>query len=132
MRYLSIKALIVLVVLPPVLYVTAIQGLERYLTYHYRTVLQNAIPGDTQALLSGRTRLSDHIQTAVNALLANAAFRHHGVRIAVERNGRRTHGQRPFSVVRRFASRVLFLLSEARVAWRRCAVERLESGNDWT
>ena len=94
MRYLSIKALIVLVVLPPILYVTAIQGLERYLTYHYRSALQKAIPGDTQALLSGRTRLSDRIQTAVNALLADAAFRHHGVRIAVTvrtREGRRLY-----------------------------------------
>ena len=94
MRYLSIKALIALVVLPPILYVTAIQGLERYLTYHYRAALQKAIPGDTQALLSGRTRLSDRIQTVVDALLADAAFRHHGVRIAVTvrtREGRRLY-----------------------------------------
>jgi predicted nucleic acid-binding Zn-ribbon protein len=94
MRYLSIKALIALVVLPPLLYVTAIQGLERYLTYHYRAALRKTIPGDTQALLAGRTRLSDRIQTAVDALLADAAFRHHGVRIAVTvrtREGRRLY-----------------------------------------
>ena len=83
MRYLSIKALIALVVLPSVLYVAVIQALEQYLTYYYRDAIQQAVPGDTQALLSGRTRLPDRIQTSVDALLAKAPFRHHGVRIAV-------------------------------------------------
>jgi predicted nucleic acid-binding Zn-ribbon protein len=83
MRYLSIKALIALVVLPPVLYVGAIQGLEQFLAYHFRKEVQQAVPGDTQALLSGRTRLSDRIQTAVDQLLADGAFRHHGVHIFV-------------------------------------------------
>jgi hypothetical protein len=83
MRYLSIKALIALVVLPPVLYVASIQGLEQFLTYYYLKEVQQAVPGDTESLLAGRTRLSDRIQTSVDALLANAAFRHHGVRISV-------------------------------------------------
>jgi len=94
MRYLPIKALVALVVLPLIVYVVAIQGLEQYLTYHYRNAIRKAIPGDTQALLAGHVRLSDQIQTAVNAVLADAAFRHHGVRISVTvrtRGGRRLY-----------------------------------------
>ena len=94
MRYLSIKTLILLVVLPPVLYVTAIQGLERYLTQHYRTALLKAIPGDTQALLAGRTRLADQIETAVEKLLAGTVFPKYGVLLSISiltQGGRRLY-----------------------------------------
>ena len=70
MRFLSFKALFVLVVLPPVLYVAALQGLEGYLEHHYRDVITNRIPGDTQALLAGRARLSDQLQAVVDDLIA--------------------------------------------------------------
>jgi len=94
MRYLPIKALVALVVLPLILYVAAIQGVEQYLAYHYRNAILKAIPKDTQALLEGRVRLSDQIRTSVDELLADAAFRHHGVRISVTvrtRGGRRLY-----------------------------------------
>lgn len=83
MRFLSFKALFVLVVLPPVLYVAALQGLEGYLGHHYRGVIANRIPGDTQALLAGRTRLADQLQAVVEDLLADAVFHHRGVLLSV-------------------------------------------------
>lgn len=83
MRFLSFKALFVLVVLPPVLYVAAIQGLESYLEHHYRGVLANRIPGDTQALLAGQTRLTDQLQATIDDLLTNAVFYHRGVLLSV-------------------------------------------------
>ena len=94
MRYLSIKTLVLLVALPPVIYVTAIQGLEGYLTQHYRTALLKTIPGDTQALLAGRARLADHIETAVEKLLAEAVFRKYGVLLSISvmtQGGRRLY-----------------------------------------
>jgi hypothetical protein len=74
MRFLSFKALFVLVMLPPILYVASLQGLEGYLEHHYRSALANRIPGDTQALLSGRIRLVDQLQTIVEALRTEAVF----------------------------------------------------------
>lgn len=83
MRFLSFKALFVLVVLPPVLYVVAIQGLEGYLEHQYRSVIANRIPGDTQALLAGRIRLTDQLQATVDDLLTNAVFHHRGVVVSL-------------------------------------------------
>jgi len=83
MRFISFKALIVLVVLPPVIYVTAIQGLERYLEHHYRELLQKQIPGDTQPLLSGQVRLADQIGAAADDLMTNAAMRQYGATISL-------------------------------------------------
>jgi hypothetical protein len=83
MRFLSLKALFVLVVLPPVLYVAALQGLEGYLEHHYRDVITNRIPGDSQALLAGRVRLTDQLQTVVDDLIADAVFHHRGVVLSV-------------------------------------------------
>ena len=83
MRFLSFKALFVLVMLPPILYVVSLQGLEGYLEHHYRSALANRIPGDTQALLGGRIRLVDQLQTIVETLRSEAVFHHHGVVLAV-------------------------------------------------
>ena len=83
MRLISFKALIVLVVLPPVMYVTAIQGLERYLEHHYRELLLKQIPGDTQALLAGQVRLADQVEAAADDLMTNAALRQYGATISL-------------------------------------------------
>jgi predicted nucleic acid-binding Zn-ribbon protein len=94
MRFLSFKALFLLVVLPPFLYVAALQGLESYLEYHYRDVIANRIPGDTQALLAGRVRLTDQLQAVIDDLIADAVFHHRGVVLSVvirTRAGRRLY-----------------------------------------
>ncbi len=83
MRFLSFKALLVLVVLPPIVYVAALQGMERVLARHYLVEIEKQVPGDPQALLAGRMRLADHVEGAVSDLLADAIFRNHGVALTV-------------------------------------------------
>ena len=94
MRILSFKVLFALVVLPPVLYVSGVQGLEQYLEDKYRLALEKQIPGDVQSLLTGRMRLTDQLETAVETQLASIAWRHRGVDLSVAvrtRAGRRLY-----------------------------------------
>jgi len=97
MRFLSFKVLLALVVLPPILYVIVIQGLEGYLAHAYRGQLLRQIPGDTQALLEGRARLEAQIEAAVEALFAQADLVGHGVLLTV--SVRTTAGQRLYPPV---------------------------------
>lgn len=83
MRFIPFKALLALVVLPPILYVAAIQGLEHFMARHYRGEILNHIPGDTQALLAGRARLDDQIEAVVERVVAEVVFLHRGVELAV-------------------------------------------------
>jgi hypothetical protein len=94
MRFISLRALLALVVLPPILYVTAIQGLERYLEHRYRSEILKQIPGNTQALLAGRERLSDHIEAVVDKFMADTALRHYGAVLSISirtQGGRRLY-----------------------------------------
>lgn len=94
MRFLSLKVLLALVALPPILYVAAIQGLEGYLTHYYREEVLNRIPGDTQVLLDGRARLERQIETAMEKLFAASDLLHHGVVLTVTvrtRSGQRLY-----------------------------------------
>ena len=94
MRFIPLRALLALVVLPPILYVTAIQGLERYLEHRYRSEILKQIPGNTQALLAGRERLSDHIEAVVDTFMAEADLRHYGAVLSVSirtQGGRRLY-----------------------------------------
>lgn len=83
MRFLSFKALLVLVVMPPIVYVAALQTMERVLARHYLVEIEKQVPGDPQALLTGRMRLADHVEGAVSDLLADAIFRNNGVVLTV-------------------------------------------------
>jgi predicted nucleic acid-binding Zn-ribbon protein len=83
MRLIPFKALLALVVLPPILYIGAIQGLEDYLAHYYRREILNRIPGDTQALLSGRTHLVHQIEATIDDLFAASDLLHRGVVLSV-------------------------------------------------
>jgi hypothetical protein len=83
MRFLPFRALLVLVVLPPVMYLLAIQGAESVLTGHYLKILERYVPGDPQPLLTGRTALEDALQENIGRLYQEDPLLSRGVFLTV-------------------------------------------------
>jgi hypothetical protein len=83
MRGLPFKVLLLLVALPPVIYMFGLQGAESLLHNRYRKLLDRSVPGDTQPLLSGQVALADRLQEDIGRLYAQDYLLAHGVRLAV-------------------------------------------------
>ncbi len=83
MRYFPFKTLILCVLLPPFVYVFAIQLLEKTIHARYDRVLAAAYVGDTRDLFNGSVRLKDAIRENVNAFLADLKWPDWGVRVNV-------------------------------------------------
>ena len=61
MRHLSFRIILFCMVLPPVLYLVTLQGMQAVLERHWQDELQGILTADTGALLEGRVSLSDEI-----------------------------------------------------------------------
>jgi hypothetical protein len=83
MRFLPFRALLGLVVLPPVMYLLAIQGAESALDGRYQKILARYIPGDTQPLLTGRITLEDALQENIGRLYQEDSLLSRGVLLTV-------------------------------------------------
>ncbi len=83
MRFLPFRALLVLVVLPPVTYMLLLQGVESLLTARYEKLIGKYVPGDTQPLLQGRIALEDMLQTNIERLNTDDPLLSHGVLLSV-------------------------------------------------
>lgn len=83
MRFLPFKVLLALVIMPPVIYLAALQGLTGYLQQHYQQVLERQIPGDPKALLEGSVTLAERIARRVEGLRASSPLLHLGVKLNV-------------------------------------------------
>ena len=83
MKYLSFKILLSCILLPPLLYVFSVQGLETWLQRKYTRQVEQACTGDTAPLFSGNLRLRDAVSANIDRFLRNRRLTAWGVRIGV-------------------------------------------------
>jgi hypothetical protein len=79
MKYFPFKALILCILLPPLLYVLTVQGLEYYLEAAYQQELEARYTGDAQLLFEGRVSLREAIYRNIEAFLAEKTLIRMGV-----------------------------------------------------
>lgn len=71
MKHLSFKIIILCILMPPVLYMATVSGLEHYLTGHYTKAVNNVYLSDMNAILNGSVSLSDAINESVSRYIQN-------------------------------------------------------------
>ncbi|MEJ5358050.1 MAG: hypothetical protein WHT06_05195 [Desulfobacterales bacterium] len=89
MRYFSIRILACCILLPPVLYLGTVAGLEVFLAREIRRGVEENLLGDTRSLLEGSTRLQAAVQENVERYLGKSSWRRLGVdvRLSVRTTG---------------------------------------------
>ena len=83
MRYLSYRFIAACILLPPLLYILSIYGIESYFYNRIASAVTHLVPGDTGALLNGTVRLSDAVGTNLNRFLSDVPYREWGARVDV-------------------------------------------------
>jgi hypothetical protein len=83
MRHFPFKTLILCVLLPPLVYVSSIQLLEKSIRARYDNKLAATYIGDTGRLFDGSVRLQDAIRENVNAFISSLKLPDWGVRVNV-------------------------------------------------
>jgi hypothetical protein len=79
MKYFPFKALILCILLPPLLFVATVQGLEQYLEGRYQRELEGRYTGDAQVLFEGRISLKEALQRNIEAFLREKTLIRMGV-----------------------------------------------------
>jgi uncharacterized protein (DUF849 family) len=79
MKYFPFKTLILCILLPPLLFVATVQGLEQYLEGRYQRELEGRYTGDAQVLFEGRVSLKEAVQRNVEAFLRGKTLIRMGV-----------------------------------------------------
>ena len=69
MRYLSFKILVLCILLPPILYISAAYSLERHFQARFTREIENLYIGDTEPLFDGSLRLQDAVNKNVDGYL---------------------------------------------------------------
>lgn len=77
------RALLIAILLPPVLYVTSIRGLEHYWQASYQRRIANVCSANSDELLSGRVRLETSIPRRLDRFLAGDRWLGWGLRLQV-------------------------------------------------
>ncbi|MFH1984412.1 MAG: hypothetical protein ABIL58_21425 [Pseudomonadota bacterium] len=83
MKYLSYRFIAACILLPPLLYILTIYGIERYCYYRIAGAVTRIVPGDMGALLNGTVRLSDAVSANLTRFLSETPYREWGARIDV-------------------------------------------------
>lgn len=83
MKHLSFKILLLCIILPPLLFVFTIQGVERRLQSSYLEEIEAAYIGDVQALLDGSIDLKQAISTNIDRYLSTQKLLLWGVNVKV-------------------------------------------------
>ncbi len=79
MRFISLKLLFASVLLPPILYIATMEGvqklyLDRYLTVKYKSEIENIYIGDAEPLLKGKLRLKNTIEKNIFRFLQDKNY----------------------------------------------------------
>lgn len=69
MKYVSFKWFVIGILLPPVLYIFTVQGLQKYLTDHFYQKIEEFYVGDTTPLFDGTIRIEDALSHNIDALI---------------------------------------------------------------
>jgi hypothetical protein len=79
MKYFPFKALILCILLPPLLFVGTVQGVEAYLEGRYQRELEGRYAGDAQVLFEGRVSLKEAVHRNIEGYLKEKALIRMGV-----------------------------------------------------
>ena len=71
MKYLSLKILFICVVLPPVMYIFTIQGMEALFHYNWKSELKSSLISHPEELLEGRKKVQEEIKDNVKEFLGD-------------------------------------------------------------
>jgi len=71
MKYLPFKILIFCIILPPILYLGTILGIDRHYTQYYKREINNIYLTDMNAILNGTVGLREAIQRSIGSFLEN-------------------------------------------------------------
>ncbi len=79
MRFISLKLLFASVILPPILYIGTMEGvqkfcLDRYLSVKYKSEMESVCIGDAEPLLKGKLRLKNAIEENISGFLRNKRY----------------------------------------------------------
>ncbi len=69
MKYFPFRILILCIVLPPIIHLTTIQSMEKYLKEKYREDIENSYLGETGPLFNGDIRLRDTVNNNIDGYL---------------------------------------------------------------
>lgn len=83
MKHLSFKIIIICILLPPVLYMATVSGLERYFTAHYKRAVNNVYLSDMNAVLAGSVSLADAINESISGFINGNELIRMGVKLDV-------------------------------------------------
>ena len=83
MKHFPFKILVLCILLPPLVYVASLNRLESWLQGHYRAQIKAIYRGNTQALLTGQTRIEDALAKDIDAYLKTLWLPQLGVRLQV-------------------------------------------------
>lgn len=74
MRFLPFRILLLCVLMPPLLYMGTLKGIEEVLQVVWRSDLQNSLITDTTALLQGRERVESMVERNIRTYFDNSVF----------------------------------------------------------
>jgi cell division protein FtsB len=74
MRYLSFKILVLCILLPPILYISAAYSLERHFQTRFTSDIEDVYIGDPEPLFDGSLRLQDAVNKNVDRYLRSKAL----------------------------------------------------------
>lgn len=83
MKYLSLRILLLCILLPPVLYIATIQGLDHQFQRRISREIGSIYVGDTRPLFNGSIKLQDAIQNHIEAYLRTSRLVAWGVKVSV-------------------------------------------------
>lgn len=83
MKYFPFRILILCVLLPPILYVLTMQGMEYYFQDHYSKEIRNVYLGNTQSLLEGTISLKSSVAGNIRRYLDSKALLSWGMKVDI-------------------------------------------------
>ncbi|MFP4158934.1 MAG: hypothetical protein ACLFQ9_01970 [Desulfobacterales bacterium] len=83
MKHLSFKIIIICILMPPVLYMATIEGLERYFAAQQEKAVNNVYLSDMNSILNGTSTLSDSINESISQYIKDNPWTDLGVKLDV-------------------------------------------------
>ncbi len=83
MKFFSFKILILCILLPPVLYLGTVHGLERYLTRHYHDQVRNVYLSEMNDILNGTVTVRESIQRSIRQFISEKPLLRFGIQMDI-------------------------------------------------
>ncbi len=83
MKYFSFKLLILCFIIPPILFLFSLEGMEKFMTHQYAREIQEVCTGDTTELFAGSIALTEALNNNIDRYLSTKGIIAMGVSVAV-------------------------------------------------